>query len=95
MLHFVDPRAPAARPEEPYTLALPLRTGQPSRLAFLANGFPDSENFLAALAAAMRKVLPGLEPLFWNKGNASIAAPADMLEAIREQADGVVAAYGH
>lgn len=95
MLEFLDPRAPSARPVEPYTLKLKLQGAGPVKLAFLANGFPDSENFLTALAAAMGQHLPNMKALFWNKGNASIAAPQDMLDAIRAQADGVVAAYGH
>lgn len=95
MLEFIDPRAPSARPAEPYRLGLSLRDGTPHTVGLLANGFPDSENFLSAVAAKLTQRLPQVTPRFWNKGNASIAAPESMLDEIRTSCDAVIAAYGH
>ena len=64
-------------------------------MALLANGFPDSENFLDALGAVLRERFPKLEIRSWNKGNASIAAPQEMLDEIRSSCQVAIAAYGH
>jgi hypothetical protein len=43
----------------------------------------------------MSEKLTSLRAEHYNKGNASIAAPQDMLEEIREGCVAAVAAYGH
>jgi hypothetical protein len=43
----------------------------------------------------MQEQLPSLRVSHFNKGNASIPAPAEMLDAAVESGVGVVAAYGH
>lgn len=93
MIRFHDPRAPSAVPVTPYELSHALT--QDVRVAFLANGFPDSVPFCEALAQAMSERLPTLRASHWNKGNASIPAPQTMLEEIERDADVVVAAWGH
>lgn len=97
MITFHDPRGEAATPEEPYALAhdLSVDEGRGTTVALLANGFPDSENFLAALGDALVGRLPGISLRAWNKGNASIPAPAEMLEQIKASCQVAVAAYGH
>ena len=95
MIEFHDPRAPTATAVEPYALRAELRGANACTIGFLANGFPDSEAFLAEVAAALQAALPGMTPAFWNKGNASIPAPAEMLGEIEGRCQAVVAAYGH
>ena len=43
----------------------------------------------------MKARLPQLTAKHWNKGNASIPAPASMLEEIEQDCTAVVAAWGH
>ncbi len=64
-------------------------------VGLLANGFPDSENFLRHIGTELEQLIDGIEIHVWNKGNASIAAPDTMLEEIQSQCDAVIAAYGH
>ncbi|MEE4381155.1 MAG: hypothetical protein V2J02_04090 [Pseudomonadales bacterium] len=95
MIEFLDPRAPTAIPAEPYDHAIDLAGRNDATVAYLANGFPDSVAFLEAVADALAELAPGLRALHRNKGNASIPAPAELLEEIAGGADCVVAAYGH
>ena len=97
MIEFHDPRGAVGTPLEAYTLAHDLTAddGQGTTVALLANGFPDSENFLDALGAALKNRLPNIRVRAWNKGNASIPAPADMLDEIRSTCQVAIAAYGH
>lgn len=95
MMRFHDPRAEVAVEATPYTLGIDLAGANRCTVGFLANGFPDSVPFLEALAEALKQRLPQLETRHWNKGNASIPAPAAMLEEIEQDCDAVVAAWGH
>ncbi len=95
MISYHDPRAPVATPQTPYDLGIELRGSNQVKVGFLANGFPDSEAFLEQVARALSARLPGMRSAFWNKGNASIPAPAEMLDEISSDCDAVVAAYGH
>ena len=95
MLEFHDPRAATGVLRERYRLGIDLMRMNDPCLAFLANGFPDSERFLEKVADAMRRLLPRLAVRSFNKGNASIPAPPRMLEEIRENCHAAVAAYGH
>lgn len=92
MIRFHDPRARAAVNDEPYTLTADLGSGQ---IAYLANGFPDSENFLKAVERSVRALLPTTTAAHWNKGNASIPAPDSMLSEISNGSVAAIAAYGH
>ncbi len=95
MVDYHDPRGEIATPEVPYRLGVDLDGSNDARIAFLANGFPDSENFLMELATAMKERLTSLRAEHFNKGNASIAAPEAMLGEIRAGCIAAVAAYGH
>ena len=95
MIDFHDPRGEIATPMDAYDLRVDLRGHNDPSLALLANGFPDSEAFLELLAEVMQEQLPSLRVSHFNKGNASIPAPAEMLDAAVESGVGVVAAYGH
>ena len=95
MVDYHDPRGEIATPQEPYRLSVDLESSNDARVAFLANGFPDSENFLIELATAMKEHLTSLTAEHFNKGNASIAAPEEMLGKIKAGCVAAVAAYGH
>ena len=64
-------------------------------MALLANGFPDSENFLNRLGEALTARFAHLKVRVWNKGNASIPAPTQMLNEIKASCQVAIAAYGH
>jgi len=95
MLEFHDPRAPIGVQREPYGLGIDLMRMNDPCMAFLANGFPDSERFLENVAEAMERLLPRLTVRAYNKGNASIPAPPEMLDEIQANCHAAVAAYGH
>lgn len=95
MIEFHDPRGRTAVPQEPYRLRVDLQSSNDPRIAFLANGFPDSENFLQQLAEVMAEQLPSMHAEHFNKGDASIAAPDPMLAQIESGCVAAVAAYGH
>lgn len=95
MVDYHDPRGEVLRPRDSYHLKVDLKSSNDATIAFLANGFPDSENFLLALATAMKGHLTSLRAEHFNKGNASIAAPTSMLEEIQAGCIAAVTAYGH
>ncbi len=95
MVDFHDPRASVAVQSTPYRLSIDLVRLNDPCVAFLANGFPDSQRFLERLAEAMRKRLPQLSARILNKGDASSPAPAALLTEIQEHCQAAVAAYGH
>ncbi|MAD93283.1 MAG: hypothetical protein CMP85_05640 [Gammaproteobacteria bacterium] len=95
MIEFHNPQGERAVPADPYTLGIDLAANPPSVIGLLANGFPDSENFLRHVGTELERLIDGIEVRVWNKGNASIAAPDSMLDEIQAQCDAVIAAYGH
>ena len=95
MIEFHNPQGERAVPADPYTLGIDLAANPPSVVGLLANGFPDSENFLRHVGTELERLIEGIEVRVWNKGNASIAAPDSMLDEIQAQCDAVIAAYGH
>ena len=97
MITFHDPRGEVGTEMDPYTLShdLTAEEGGGTSVALLANGFPDSVNFLEAIADALSKRFPKLTIRSWNKGNASIPAPAEMLAEIEASCQVAIAAYGH
>ena len=97
MLKFVDPRGNDATVIEPYTLSKDLKSGESSAttVALLANGFPDSENFLRAVGEALKKRLPDVKTKVWNKGNAGIEANDEIVAEIVADCQVAIAAYGH
>lgn len=94
MIEFHDPRAPTEVAITPYTLSIDLETGKDVTVGFLANGFPDSDVFLDAVANALAR-RTGVKTRHWNKGNASIPASPKMLDEIKSSCQAVIAAYGH
>ena len=95
MIEFHNPQGERAVPADPYTLGIDLAANPPSVVGLLANGFPDSENFLRHVGTELERLIDGIEVRVWNKGNASIEAPDSMLDEIQAQCDAVIAAYGH
>ena len=91
---FLDPRAVLGTKAEPYDLGIDLSKG-PLTLGLLANGFPDSVNFLDHVEAALKELLPDLAFRRYDKGNASIVAGAELVDSIVSECQAVVAAYGH
>ena len=92
-INFVDPRGESAIEPEQYKLATSLDPG--TTVGLLANGFPDSVEFLEAVGEAITARQPGIELARWNKGDASAIANDAMLGEIEAECAAVVAAYGH
>ena len=95
MIEFHSPQGERAVPVDPYTLGIDLAANDTSVVGLLANGFPDSENFLRHVGTELERLIDGIEVRVWNKGNASIAAPEATLDEIQAQRHAVIAAYGH
>ena len=97
MIKFVDPRGRSKKETETYELSLDLRAngGAGLTVALLANGFPDSEIFIEKVGAALKSRLPGINTRLWNKGNAALAASAEVLTEIVGSCQAAIAAYGH
>ena len=57
---FHDPRGEIATTPDPYELGYDLENNGSGKVAFLANGYPDSDRFLEQIDIAMRAlaVLP-------------------------------------
>jgi hypothetical protein len=95
---FLDPRAEPSAPVEPYaaTTDWSAASGEPLTIGLLANGFPDSENFLRCVERALLTRLPeGTATRFLNKGNASAPASPAQIDAIAAEVAVAVTAYGH
>jgi hypothetical protein len=93
MVTFLDPRGVPATEALPYDLADPLADG--AVIGLMANGFPDSDTFLEAVADAVGTRLPKVSFARFNKGNASRLADETMLNDVRQRCAAVIAAYGH
>lgn len=92
-ISFVDPRGESAVEPHPYDLSAPLEPG--TTVGLLANGFPDSVEFLDAVGDAVAALRPNIEFVRYDKGDASAIANDAMLGAIEAECGSVVAAYGH
>ena len=96
MITFHDPRAQSATEVEAYELSFPLQEGgEGVTIGLLANGFPDSQNFLEQVGQAFTQRFSKVSTKLWNKGNASITAPQSMLDEIKASCQVAIAAYGH
>ena len=92
-ISFLDPRGESAVEPTPYDLSIALEPG--ITVGLLANGFPDSVEFLDAVGDAITALRPDIELARWNKGDASAIANDAMLGEIEAECAAVVAAYGH
>ena len=92
-IQFHDPRAEPSRPIETYGLRAAL--DGPIVIGLLANGFPDSVEFLESLEEALGESLPEASFNRYDKGGPSIPVTAHLVDDIVERCDAVVAAYGH
>lgn len=96
MITFHDPRGDVATEVEDYTLNFAFQQdGEGMTFGLLANGFPDSEAFLEKLGQVLQAKFSKATVKIWNKGNASIPAPEDMLAEIKATCQIAIAAYGH
>ena len=95
MLEYHNPEARVGVEETPYELSVKISSEDATRIGLLANGFPDSVEFLDELGAALQRLRPGIAVHAYNKGNASIPANEQLLGEIGGDCVGVVAAYGH
>ena len=92
-IEFHDPRGEARREALPYTARLG-ESAEPI-IGLLANGFPDSVEFLEAVENALNDALPAAQVRHYNKNGASIPAKADLISEITNECDAVITAYGH
>ncbi len=95
MIEYHNPDAPVGIEETPYELSVAIRGEEGTSIGLLANGFPDSVEFLDALGESLKELRPGIAIHAYNKGNASIPAGQTLLGEIGGECVGVVAAYGH
>lgn len=94
MITFLDPRSEPGTPVEDYSLSVDLEAGS-TVVGLVANGFPDSEEFLDEIEKVMAAQLPQVSVRRWNKRNASATISDDMLDEVVGECQAVVAAYGH
>jgi hypothetical protein len=95
MIQYHNPEAEVGVDKIPYELSTVVKGSGPIGIGFLANGFPDSENFLREVALAMQAIEPDIKVFPYNKGNASIPANESLLAEIHSHCTAAVAAYGH
>jgi len=95
VIEFHDPRAEFDVQQIPYELGIKLKGSNQVTIGLLANGFPDSENFLNQIAEVIQADEPGITIKTYNKGNASIPANDDILREIERDCHAVITAYGH
>ncbi|MFO1188119.1 MAG: hypothetical protein U1E97_00645 [Alphaproteobacteria bacterium] len=91
---YLDPSAEPGVPVEPYLCRLSASDETPS-IGLLANGYPDSVPFLGHLEAALKALLPRAGFHQYNKRNAGIVCPPDLMAKIKAENTALVAAWGH
>ena len=94
MITFLDPRSEPGAPVEQYSLGIDVAAA-PTVVGLVANGFPDSEEFLDAIEEVMAAELPSVTVKRWNKRNASATISDEMLDEVVGACQAVVSAYGH
>ena len=95
MIEYHNPDARVGVEEVPYNLSVTIGSEDSTSIGMLANGFPDSVEFLTELGAALQQLRPRIAVHAYNKGNASVPASEQLLGEIGGECVGVVAAYGH
>lgn len=93
-IRFHDPRARVGAPVEPYQLSADW-VGRVPAIGLLANGFPDSVNFLTEIQGVLTERYPAVRTQLWNKGDASSLASDQLLGTISAEVEAVITAYGH
>jgi hypothetical protein len=92
---FLDPRPPIVEGEQSFE-RLPLRTIPHSpTVGLLANGFPDSAQFLDAVAQQISARVDGVTFERVTKVSPPTPLTAAQLTLLTTTCDAVVAAYGH
>ena len=94
MITFLDPRSEPGAPVESYELSIDAQAA-PVTIGLVANGFPDSEEFLDQVEKALAVAVPTASFRRWNKHNASSVISDAMLDEVVDSCHAVVAAYGH
>lgn len=94
MVEFLDPRAEPGAAIDPYTLSVDVEA-EPVTIGLVANGFPDSEEFLDQVEKALAVAVPHASFRRWNKHNASAMISDTMLDEVVKDCAAVVGAYGH
>jgi hypothetical protein len=89
---FLDPAAEEGVDAEPYELFAD--TSQPLRLALIANSFPDGTRFMDKLEEVLAELLPTATLRRYQKPNVA-PVTEEQIEAITEECDAVVSAWGH
>ena len=92
-VQYHDPNAAPSTAAMPYGLAANFAGA--ITLGLLANGFPDSDQFLDAVETSLRKALPSATFKRYNKRNPSIRASGELIEEIANDCDAFISAYGH
>ena len=95
MIEFHNPQAEVQIESVPYDLSFKLTSNNSATVGLLANGFPDSENFLTHIADVLREQQPTMTLRRFNKGNPSIPASEKILKQITSECQVVITAYGH
>ena len=95
MIEFLNPDADVGVKQIPYDLSVAVEANAQTTIGLLANGFPDSENFLRAVGKALKKRLPDLHTKVWNKGDAAIEASDEIVAEMVADCHVAIAAYGH
>ena len=95
MIEFLNPDAAVGVEQTPYNLSVSVDGSAQTTIGLLANGFPDSVEFLNQVGEAVARRRPGINLKAYNKGNATIAAPEKLLGEIGGDCVGVIASYGH
>ncbi|MEM7542802.1 MAG: hypothetical protein AAF384_14645 [Pseudomonadota bacterium] len=92
-ISFHDPRGETRVAPEPYTRKVE-KAGE-ATIGLLANGFPDSIEFLDAVERALKDALPDAQFKRYEKNNASIPATDEVIDTIAQECDALLTAYGH
>jgi hypothetical protein len=92
---FLDPRPPIVEAEQSFE-RLPLRAiPRTPTIGLLANGFPDSAQFLDAVAQQISALIDGVAFARVTKVSPPTPLTASQLTLLTTTCDAVVAAYGH
>ena len=89
---FLDPTAESGVPVEAYELFAD--TSGPIRIGLIANAFPDGVKFMDNLESELATALPQATFLRYKKPNVA-PVTGELAEAITEECDAVLAAWGH